>query len=187
MGLRLITGPTASPVSLAEAKAHLRVYGTDDDGLIAGYLMAAVQSAEKQTNLLLATQTWEMTLDQFPTDGNVRLPRSPVQSITSITYVDSAGATQTITAGDYGLDKDVAPACIAPTFGKVWPTPRVQPNAVTVRFVAGYTQIPEPIRAAILLLVGHLYENREAVMVGQSPSELPMGVESLLFPYRVFY
>lgn len=187
MGLRLISGPAGSPVSLAEAKAHLRVAGSDDDGLIVGYLMAAVQMAERQTNLLLATQTWELTLERFPDDGNLRLPRSPVQSITSITYVDSAGATQTITAGDYALDKDIAPACIAPTFGKVWPTPRVQPNAVTVRFVVGYTQIPEPIRAAILLLVGHFYENREAVIVGQAPSELPMGVESLLFPFRVFY
>jgi len=192
VGLRLITGPTASPVSLAEAKAHMRIAGSDDDGLIAGYLMAAIQSAERQTNLLLATQTWELTLERFPAetgsaDGVLRLPRSPVQSITSITYIDSAGATQTFSASDYALDKDVAPACIAPTFGKVWPTPRVQPNAVTVRFVAGYTQIPEPIRAAILLLVGHLYENREAVLVGQSPAELPLGVDALLYPYRVFY
>lgn len=192
MGLRLITAPSASPVSLAEAKAHLRVYGTDDDGLIAGLILAAVQLAEKQTNLLLATQTWELTLDRFPdvlgvAGGAIRLPRSPVQSITSITYIDAAGATQTVTAGDYALDKDVSPAAVSTTYGKVWPTPRVQSNAVTVRFVAGHAQIPEPIRAAILLLLGHLYENREAVIVGQAPAELPLGVDALLYPYRVFY
>lgn len=192
MGLRLITGPTGSPVSLAEAKAHLRVYGSEDDGLIVSYLLAAVQKAERDTNLLLASQTWELTLDRFPAEtgsaaGELRIPRAPVQSITSITYVDSAGATQTVTSTDYVLDKDVQPARVVPAFGKVWPTPRVQASAVTVRFVAGHTQIPEPIRAAILLIVGHLYENREAVIVGQAPSELPMGVEALLYPYRVFY
>lgn len=192
MGLRLITGPTASPVSLAEAKAHLRVYGTEDDGLIAGYLMAATQSAEKQTNLLLGEQTWELTIDQWPSSvwgsgGVIRLPRSPVQSVTSISYVDADGVTQTVLAGDYVLDANVQPAAIYPVFGKTWPAARPQANAVAVRFVVGYTQIPEPIRAAILLLVGHFYENREAVIVGQAPSELPMGVESLLFPFRVFY
>ncbi len=192
MGLRLITGPTASPVSLAEAKAHLRFYGTEDDGLIAGYLMAATQSAEQQTNLLLGEQTWELTIDQWPSSvwgsgGVIRLPRSPVQSVTSISYVDADGVTQTVLAGDYVLDANVRPAAIYPAFGKAWPVTRPQANAVAVRFVVGYTQIPEPIRAAILLMVGHFYENREAVIVGQAPSELPMGVEALLFPFRVFY
>ena len=187
MGLTVVTPPTADPVSLAEAKAHCRIYGTEEDGLLAGYIMAARTHAETYLDRALATQTLQFTIDGgWPCD-RITLPRPPLQSVTSITYSDTNGATQTLAADQYRVDTTAHQGVIERAYGVTWPAVRDQARTIVVTYVAGYTQIPEPIRAAVLLLVGHFYENREAVIVGQSPSELPMGVESLLFPYRVFY
>lgn len=187
MGLTVVTPPTADPVSLAEAKAHCRISGSDEDGLLAGYLMAARSHAETYLGRALATQTLQLALDgDWPCD-RIALPRPPLQSVTSITYSDTAGATQTLAADQYRVDSTAHQGFIERAYGVTWPAVRDQARTIVVTYVAGYTQIPEPIRAAILLLVGHFYENREAVIVGQAPTELPLGVDSLLFPYRVFY
>ena len=186
MGLTRITAPTVEPLSLSEAKAHCRIYGSDDDGLIAGYIMAAVSLAENSTNRALATQTWELTIDRDWPEVIV-LPRSPTQSVTSVTYYDSAGSLQTLASNQYRVDVTLPQGRIEPAYDVTWPVVRDQARTIIVRFVAGYTQIPEPIRQALLLLVGHFYENREAVVVGQTPTDLPLGVDALLFPYRIFY
>ena len=197
MGLTLVTAPTAEPVSLAEAKAHLRVLQSAEDALIASYLMAARESAETYTRRALAPQTWDLTIDyDWPTvrrqhDGliipRIVLPKPPLTSVTSITYVDTAGASQTLAGSQYLVDARGIEGVIEPTYNVTWPSVREQRAAITVRFVTGYTQIPEAVRAAILLTLGHLYEHREDVVVGPSANELPRGAEALLFPYRVFY
>lgn len=187
MGLTVVTPPTAEPVSLAEAKAHCRIYGTEEDGLLAGYLMAARAYAETYLGRALATQTLQLAIDGgWPCDRIV-LPRPPLQSVSSITYSDTSGATQTLAADQYRVDTTAHQGFIERAYGVTWPAVRDQARTIVVTYVAGYTQIPEPIRTAILLMVGHFYENREAVIVGQAPTELPLGVDALLFPYRVFY
>lgn len=200
MATILITPPTTDPISLAEAKAHCRIGIDDDDGLLAGYVLAARHHLETETRRAFMTQTWDLTLDYgWPVtrvDGCYRnrivLPRPPVQSVTSISYIDGAGAAQTLATNQYKLAKaDTGEWFIEPAYGVSWPTVRSEMAAITVRFVAGYGSspgdVPEPLRQAMLLLVGHYYENREAVNVGAAVSELPLAVVSLVFPFRVFY
>lgn len=202
MGLSLVTPPTLDPVSLAEAKAHCRITSTEEDGLLAGYVLAARMHAEQYTRRAFMTQSWALTLDedwpQFTdrasriTRDRIVLPRPPVISVTSIAYTDLDGVTQTLAADQYRLVKlDTGEHAIDPAYGVYWPSVRQQSAAMTVTFVAGYGSnpgnLPEPIRQAMLLLIGHWYENREAVNVGNIVNELPLAVDALLAPYRVFY
>lgn len=192
MGLSLVTASTSEPVSLAEVKAHMRVSGSDEDGLIAGYLIAARAYAQTYTRRAFAAQTWDESFDyDWPRDYCFRprivLAMQPVASITSVTYVPDTGGSATLTSGTHYVSKlgDDQVAVIEPAYDVTWPSVRRQLSAVTVRYVAGYARLPEEIRQAILLLAEHSYENREAVVIGQAPSELPIGVEALLSPYRL--
>lgn len=200
MATRLVTPPTVDPVSLIEAKAHCRVDIADDDGLLAGYVLAARAHIENETRRAFMTQTWEATFDyEWPSlriygcyRQRIVLPRPPVQSVTSVKYIDTAGVEQTLASDQYKVSKsDTGEWYVVPAYGVTWPTVRREMEAITVRFVAGYGSnpgdVPEPLRQAILLLIGHWYENRETVNVGNITSELPMTVASLVFPFRVFY
>ena len=190
-GLRLVTGPTIEPVSLAEIRAHCRVDESADDGLLAGYILAARAYLEATTGLSLVSQTWEMTLEEWPDEDCIELPRQPVQSITSIQYYDTANTLQTLGAGVYEIDVNRFPAEIELTEGSTWPATYDRQAAILVRFVAGYGSapgsIPEPIRQAILLMVGHFYANREQVVLGAglTATQLPLGVDALIAPYKV--
>lgn len=199
MGLTLITAPAAEPVSLAEAKAHCRIDDSDSDGLLAGYVLAARQWAEVYTRRALLSQTWDLSIDRdWPeelVDGEwlprIVLPKPPLQSVTSITYVDTAGTTQTLAADQYRVNTTEMEGVIEPAYGVSWPSVRDQSRTILVRFVCGYGTspgaIPEPIRQAILLTAGHWVENRESVVIGTIATEVPQAAEMLLFPYRVFY
>lgn len=190
MSLILATAPAVLPISLVEAKAHLRIDDEDSDAIVAALLEAARQHLDGRDGLLgraLITQTWDLKLDCFP--AKIRLPLPPFQSVTSITYTDAAGDEQTLDAAEYQVVGVGGQGHIVPAYNHTWPATRYVPESVTVRFVAGYgddpSDVPEPVRHAILLLVGHLFENREAVSVTQM-HELPMAVESLITPYRVW-
>lgn len=189
MGLSLVTGPTTDPVTLAEAKAHCRVSIPDDDGLIAGYILAARSYVEGQTHRMMLTQTWDCTFDYcWPTKGcyrHISIPLSPVQSVTAVSYVDTDGTTQTLATDQYTVVNNRTTAFIKQAYNTFWPTIRWVPDVITVRVVVGYTQIPHELRQAILMLVGHFYEQRESVVVGQTPAEVPMSVEALISPFRV--
>lgn len=188
MGLTLITAPTTEPLTLDEAKQHLRVDTSDDDGLIAGYILAARHWVESQAGPIIS-QTWDYTLEEWPIcDGEyeIELPMKPVQSITSITYIDTNGDSQTLAADQYEAVLDDPTPSVVQAYGAVWPAVREKPAAITVRFVAGYgsiSSVPDPLRVAIMLLVGRFYEHREEVVVGVTPSQVPMGVEALISPY----
>lgn len=190
MGLTLITAPTSEPLTLDEAKQHLRVDTSDDDGLIAGYILAARHWVESQVGPLM-TQTWDYTVDGgWPIVNNryqIDLPLKPVQSITSVSYVDSAGATQTLSASLYQTVLNTPTASVVRAYSQSWPTVRDQPACITVRFVAGYGahpgSVPDPLRVAIQMLVGSFYEHREEVVIGQTVAQVPFGVQSLISPY----
>lgn len=178
-GLRTVTPPTAEPVTLAEARAHARIDTVTDDAGLAARILAARQYIEQVTGRALLTQTLELSLDDFPC-GEIALPRAPVASIVSVTYTDTAGATQTVSASDYTLDGNSLPPRLVPAYGKVWPSSRGDVGNVKVQFVAGETAAPRPIVQAILLLVADWNENRE------TPSANP-AVDALLAPYRTFW
>lgn len=191
--LSLITPPTFDPVSLAEAKAQCRISSSVEDGLVAGYLLAARRHCENHTGRVFATQTWEMKVDGgWPTvfdrstvvqRTRIVLPNPPAQSVVSITYIDTSGALQTLASNQYAFSKGDIFGFIEPAYGVSWPAVRNQLETVTVRYVAGYTtDFPDTIRQAILLLVSHFNEHREAVVVDVrgTPIELPFTVTALL-------
>ena len=191
MGLSIVTQPVTEPLSVAEAKSHLRVDITDDDTLIGEYISSARQFAEGMTRRAFVEQTWDFTLDRFPM-GAIRLPIQPVTSVSYVQYVDTAGATQSFTDGTspdtakYDVFTDGPRTTIVPKYNLVWPDTRDHPNVVTVRFVAGYSTFPTDLKQALRLLVGHQYENREAVIIGFTViEELPLAVQAFLSPYMM--
>ncbi len=174
----------ATPVSLVEAKAHLRVDHTDEDTLITGLIASATDHLDGWTGILgraIIAQTWRQDFDCFP--AKLRLPLHPVASVSGITYYDGDNAQQTLSTDVYELLKDGAGAYVARKADQTWPGTKNRAAAVSVTFVAGEAAAPAAIKAAILLMVGHWYENREAVSEG-SFSAVPMAVDALIAPYR---
>ena len=161
--LKTITGPATEPISLVDAKAHCHA-GDDEDTLIQIYIAAAREHAEFVTGRRFITQTVEKVLDAFPSQ-NIELPGSPIQSITSVKYLEAvAGAETTMPGSDYVLDKDSEPGWLIPAYGTSWPATYATALAVRVRYVAGWAsaaEVPANIRYALLLGVGEAYQNRE--------------------------
>lgn len=163
MSLRLVTPAAALAVSLSEAKAQLRIDHSDEDTLITSMITAATETAEQITGRAIMPQTWELTLDEFP--AVIELTRVPVASVTSVTYVDTAGVTQTLTGTRLRNVDDYASALIVPAYNLEWPDTLDDVDTVKVRFVAGYANaaaVPQPIKNWILINVASMYENREA-------------------------
>lgn len=185
MPLELVTPAINEPVSLAEAKLHCRVDIDDDDALIEALIQTARDKVEKSTGLALMSSTWDLWLDDFPC-GEIQFTKPPVTAITWLKYTDGAGVLQTLAADQYTSDLKSKYTRIVPGYGLTWPSARCAMNAVNVRFVAGYADavaVPASIRSAMLLWIGHLYANRESVIVGTISAALPMGVKDLLSPY----
>jgi len=183
----LVTAPESEPVSISEAKAHLRVTFSDEDTYIDSLVKTARRQAEKYCRRAFITQTWDLVLDGFPC-GSIEVPLPPLQSVTSITYVDTNGATQTLASGNYTVDTKSNPARITPAYGKVWPTTQSHINVVTVRFVAGYgssTDVPDDIGHALKLMIGHWYENREDTIAAADIKEVPKTSMWILDAYRL--
>lgn len=196
MSLYLVTAPTAEPVSVAEAKLHVRQDDADDDELIRSLIVAAREYTENFTRRALMTQTWDLKLDTFPYCDEIWLPKAPAVSVTSITYVDNDGVTQTWSTSAYTTDFPTGPHArqgrIVRAYQQTYPQTRMVVNAVAVRFVCGYgaaAAVPAGIKQAMKLLIGHWYENREAVLTEARmtfPLPTPMAVDSLLWPFKAF-
>ena len=179
----VLTTAGASPVSLAEAKKHCRAdYHEDDDAYLDALVSAATEWVQKHTGRTLSASTWTLTLDAFP--DAINLPMPPANGIESVTYLDADGAAQTLASTQYrlygagGFDPFMRPA-----WSTTWPvTAKGEPDAVTIVYTAGGT-CPAAVKRAILLVVGHLYETREASTEG-ALQEIPFGVDALLKDYR---
>jgi len=176
--MRVITPPTAEPVTLEDAKLHLRVDHADEDTLISACIAAGREQAEAFTRRFIMPQTVELSLPAFP--ERISLPL-PFKSVVSVKHIDGDGVEQTLAdvqAVNLGHD-----AYILPAYGSSWPATRNVPEAVKVRVIVGYDEVPASIRAAILLLVGEMYANREE----SGPSnigQLPLTAERLLSFFR---
>lgn len=182
--LTRLAPPDDTPISLAEAKAHLSVFHTDEDALIASLIDAATSFVEGPNGIgvALLDQTWRLSLDGFPT-GPMTIPLGPVKAITSITYRDGAGVFQTVDPDLYDTDLDASPCRIWRAPSASWPSLTLRPGSVKVTFTAGSgidpEEVPAAIRHAIKLLIGHFYEHR-----GDTNEEIPGGVHALLSRYR---
>lgn len=196
MSIAITSQPSVEPLTTAEAKSHLRVDISDDDTLIDAYVKAARLLVERMTNRQLVTATYRLRMDHFwdsryaKNYEEIILPRSPLQSVSSITYLDVDGTSQTLASSVYTVHADDLPGRITLNDGEVWPTTQNGTrNTVTITYIAGYgdagSDVPETLRSAIRLLVGHMYENREGVVVGMTANEVPFAVKSLIECERV--
>lgn len=186
VALTLVTAPAAEPISIDEAKAHARIDVDVDDQLVEALITTARRTAEALRNEALITQTWKLVLDAFPQGDTLRIPKPPLQSITHIKYTDEDDNVSTYASGSYIVDTDSAPGRVVLRDGESWPgTTLIAANGVEVQFVCGYGDaggdVPREVRQAMLLLIGHWYENREEVTIGEVARIIPMGVEALLW------
>jgi len=182
--------PSALPVSLDEAKAHLRVDTTDEDVLIRALIQSVTEHLDGWAGTLgrcLVEQTWRMSFSAFPSCGLLRLPLAPLASSPAIavTYFDDANATQTLSSSAYQVAEDDLGPLLHLAQSQTWPTTYERVDAVSVSAKFGYgaaADVPASIKAAILLMVGDLYINREAKI----SNKLVMNPTAamLLAPYR---
>lgn len=197
-----ITG--TEPITLEQAKLHLRVDFSDDDALILALITAARERAELVTGRALVKGSWIYSLDSFPYGyfcntmpaparvtpdkwlaawaawQSIELPRSPIVSVDSVRYIPSAdGQLATLDPSVYVTDTATEPGRIYPVLNSYWPLTQAVPRAVQITFTAGYDQIPEPIRMAMLLMIGHWYAQRE------DSADIPHAADALLSIYRV--
>lgn len=214
MALKLISGPQVEPISLAEAKAHLRVDHTDDDVYISSLIAAARSYIDGDIGFLqraLIWQTWDLIIDAFPTAAlptgtwwagsdavadtttAIRIPLPPLQSIVHVKYFDTTGTETTMLSDDYVVDTASEPGWLLPSTAG-WPATQEAINAVEIRFQAGYgpaaTDVPDNIRHAVKLFVGYYYENREQVITNQGAvgaMELPSAAYHLLSTSRMLF
>ena len=179
--------PSEEPVSIEEAKAHLRVDIEDDDNLILNLITAARKKTETILKRSLITQTLIYYPDEWPDGDYIELPLPPLQSVTSVIYTDYAGTATTLTQNtDYVADIKKDPGRVVLDYGMTWPTTTLDVTSpIAITYQAGYgtvEDVPMPIRQAILILVSDFYENRESYIVGQTPAHIKT-VEALLGPY----
>jgi uncharacterized phiE125 gp8 family phage protein len=189
---KLITGPTTEPVSSTEAKLYLKVDHTDDDDLITILIQAAREVAEKYTGRSFIDTVWECYFDDFPETDDDYLPLypAPVNTLTSVTYYNSSGVLTTMSSTtEYLTDMVNEPARVFLRDGQSWPETDDRLGGVIVKYTSGYgstsASVPDAIRTAVLLIIGHLYENRQDVAKGDY-REMPMGSRYLLDKYRVY-
>lgn len=181
IALSVVTAATSEPVTVDEFKLHARIsVDSEENALLESYLKAARKFCETHTRRAFITQTWRLSLDCFPCVIHVPMP--PLQSVSSIAYIDSAGDSQTLASSAYQVDTYTEPGRIREAYGYTWPATRTQSNAVTVQFVAGYgaaSAVPDTIKTAIKLVAASLYRNRESVGEVQL-QHVPHGALTLL-------
>lgn len=180
----LVTAPTAPPVTIEEAQRHCRIDGSDEDALLSGLIVAATALFDGYGGLLggrcIVSQGWRQDFDGFCVE--MRLPLLPAASVTSVKYDDAEDAEQTVDAANYQLLADENGAFIRFNSGFSLPATGGEKPAVriTCTYGTGAANVPGSLKQMILLLVGHWYASREAVVVGVTASELPLAVSALL-------
>lgn len=174
-----------SPVSLDEAKDHLRVTTTTEDQYINALCLAATNFAEKFQRRTFVTRERTMVLDLFPTV--IRPPNPPLVSVTSIVYVDVNGTSQTLASSNYRVDTDTEPGRITLAYEQSWPTIRSVTSAITITYQAGYGKaaaVPDDVKHAIKLMLTHFFEYREPVSAVKMEI-VPLGALNLLWSDRI--
>lgn len=204
--LNLITAPLSEPVTLTEAKAHLRLETTLDDIYVTSLITAARMYTEGTTWRALINQVWELVMDGFPgcypslwvtpstryvTDREIELPRgdiSPVGADLTVKYDDNTGAEQTFASSNYIVDATPMARLVLKSTSS-WPLTNGEVKCVRIRFKVGFgdaaSDVPLPIKQAILLLISQMYEHRTPEVTGTIISKVGFAVEALLERYRL--
>lgn len=188
MTLVLTSGPGLEPVSLAEAKAHLRVEDDAEDTLIASLIVTSRLHIEAVLGMAFLTQEWSWIIDAWPDLAVLRLPLRPVQAITRIRIFGEDGSATSVPPDRYLLDGLGAPARLVRRRGRVWPQPGISASGIEIGLRVGFASkaqdVPHPLRQAVLLLVAHWYEHREPGELGSPAIPVPDEVSRLVAPYR---
>lgn len=188
------TGTAASavtePVTRAEAKTHLNIDHTNDDDYIDGLITAARRRAELFCRRKFITATLTGYMHNWPAGDAIVLPYGNLQSVTSVTYTDTAGTAATFSTDDYIVETATEPGRIVLGYGKSWPSASLYPsNPIAIVFAAGYgtttDTVPDMIRHAIKIMVADMYEQREDFLTGTIHKYLD-AVKNLLIPYRLW-
>lgn len=178
--------PVVEPVSLSDAKTHLRVDIESDDDHILALVTAAREWCENYTQRTFVHTQWTMTLDTFPFE--IELPRPPVavatgNTATAITYAMETGGTATLATSQYRVDRTAEPGVIRTVYAGTWPSHLLDRNSISVTWYGGYgedgTKVPKVVRSAILMLVAYWYERRLAADQ-IATNAVPFGVSSML-------
>lgn len=198
MSLTIVTEPTVEPLDLEEIEDHLRLSETSDgseDTVILGFAKAARRFCELEQRRAYLHQTWNLILDDFPSGDCITIPRPPLVSVTHLKYYGTGGTSNTMTAANYYVDTDSEPGKLCLAYNEIWPTETLRPNnGIEIQFLAGYgsvaSLVPEEIKTAMKLIIGHLYDHRENDDVKQmSPDWIKrnlMGAESILGLDRIW-
>lgn len=181
--IELVTAPAAEPITTAEVKAQMRIEHSDDDTLIERLVDTAINFVDVTGSLgkAMITQTWG---EWFPPNpGVVSLALGPVQSVSAIKYYDTDNAIQTATLSDFYVLGPSSNTTIKPKAGKSWPTTFTRDDAIKVEYVIGYgnaaSDVPDSVRHALMMLVAHLYENRE-LSADRAMAEVPFGFDAMI-------
>ena len=187
-GLTELVPPASEPVTRDEAKAHLRVTDTAEDALIDRLIAVARQAAEAHTQRAFLAQTFRLVRDKWPNALCLSLPRPPLIAVDAARLYDADGIASVWDAASYSVDVRWTPGRLCLKSGATWPAPGRRQGGIEIDFQAGYganaSDVPAALRQAVLMLVAHLYENREAI-AGETAFEIPAGAAALLAPYRV--
>lgn len=184
MTYALITPPAAEPLALADIKAHLRIDGTEEDGLLAGLIRVAREHLERATGLVLISQGWRLYLDDWPESGVLEISRGPVLSVEAVRSFDELGEENEVALAGHVLDGVRRPA-------RLWlrerPAVRQAINGVEVDFTAGFGEsaadVPDTLKRAMLVHAAHMYEFRGAVPIDMQPASVPEGYDRLIAPF----
>lgn len=204
MGLVQVAPPDSYPVTLEEAKRHLRVDHSFEDDYITHLIAVSTAFFDGPGNILgrvLAPQTWELTLPAFP-PLEIPLVVGPLIDVISVQYLDEDLVSSVVDPASYYENRERV--SVFPVSDFSWPATAVVPDSVRVTFESGYEDAPAPsgspepfvstvpiqIRQAILLMIGYFYENREAVgktdlMPVSGAAVLPVyAAEALIAPFK---
>lgn len=182
---KLITEIGNEPLSLTDVKSHIRVDHDEEDDLIMIFMRAAREKVEAYTNRKLVHSQYALALDTFP--DTIEVKPNPVISVDSIVYSSTSDVSTTLASGVYSLDTYRTPSVIYLNPDQDWPETNEEKNNVVVTYTVGYANaedVPANAKAAILFIVGFLYEHRQAVSTMQS-YEVPLGIKFLLDPLKI--
>jgi uncharacterized phiE125 gp8 family phage protein len=186
MSLNQTVAPSAEPVTTTDQKDWMRVDASDEDTLIGNLASAARDYIEMSTSRQMISATWVYKIPAF-SGGELVIPVSPLQSVTSITYIDTDGALQTWSSSLYTVDTAADVGRIRPIYDEDFPDSRGYTDDVTITFVAGYgdasSDVPDTALTAIKLLAANWYENREA-NAALKLHHVPMALETLIWSLK---
>jgi uncharacterized phiE125 gp8 family phage protein len=185
--VKVITPADDALLTLDELKTHLRVTHAEEDSYILALGRAALGLAERHLSRTVMASRLRLTLDAVPASGVIELPNPPVRAVVQVrALVD--GVWVSSPAANYRLDADSVPVRLVPLKDQQWPDPDAGPGTLQIDYDAGWAlaeQVPNSIKQAVRLIVGHLYENRESVVTGTIATEIPFGAAALLEAERV--